>query len=370
MDILGFSVIIPAFPNLVEYYQTTYLMITLGSTLFALLGLFSTPILGAISDKYWRKPVLLVSVLFTFFSYIIVALSGHVRVYLIARMVSGLAAGNIWAIQSILSDISSDHRERIANFGFFGVVFGVGFIIGPALWWWLLGYGLKVPFFVSVFLSGLNLLFVIFGLPETNKLLDKAKKVTINIFRVFKDIFVSSEKKYYLIFFLVNLGIMIYQMSFILFLSKRFGIWWEISGYVMALFGVIMIVNQWFLLKGFWLKRFSDKKLLSISLLGMAICYFVAFLLPFSVPIIILVALSWLFQWIFRPVFQNMMLGNRQDVWVVNGNASAIVNLSEIFWPVLGGYLIDIWTSPFGLVALLIFLAYVYAKKHLATKIV
>ena len=101
-----------------------------------------------------------------------------------------------------------------------------------------------MPFFVSAVLSGLNLLFVIFGLPETNKLLDTAKKLAINIFRIFKDIFVSSEKKYYLIFFLVNLGIMIYQMSFILFLSKRFGIGGEISGYVMALFGVIMIINQ------------------------------------------------------------------------------------------------------------------------------
>jgi hypothetical protein len=81
-----------------------------------------------------------------------------------------------------------------------------------------------VPFFVSVVLSGLNLAFIIFGLPETNKLLDKAKKLTINIFRIFKDIFVSNEKKYYLVFFLVNLGILIYQMSFILYLSNRFGI--------------------------------------------------------------------------------------------------------------------------------------------------
>lgn len=369
IDILWLTVVIPAYPNLVDFFHTDYFMISLGVTLFALFGLFSSPILWMMSDKYGRRPVLLISVLFTFLSYVIIALSGNIYIYLLARIVAGMASGNIWAVQSILSDISADHKERAANFWLFGAVFGVGFIIGPAIGGWLLGYGVKIPFIVSGILALLNLAFIFWWVPETNKLLDKAKKIRIGIARVFKDIFVSSEKKYYLVFLIVNLGIMIYQMSFTLYLSKFFGIWWEQSGYIMALFWLIMVINQWVLLKPFWLKRFSNKKLISISLFGMVGCYLWAFIFPWAIPVIALVALSSVFGWIFRPVFQNMMLGNRQDVWVVNGNVSALSNLANIFWPLIGGYLIDLNISPFGLVALLIALGYLYAKKHLTSHI-
>ncbi len=365
MDILWLTVVIPAYPDLVTYFQTDYFMISLGVTLFALFGLFSSPILWMISDKYWRRPVLLISVLSTFLSYVIIAVSWNVYIYLLARVIAGMASWNIWAVQSILSDISVDHKERAANFWLFGAVFGIGFIIGPAIGGRLLGYGVKIPFVVSGILALANLAFIFRWVPETNKILDKAKKIRIGVIRVFKDMFVSNEKKYYFVFLLVNLGIMIYQMTFTLYLSQRFGIWWEQSGYIMALFWLIMAINQWVLLKPFWLKRFTNKKLVNISIFWMIICYLWAFLFQWEIPVITFVALSSVFGWIFRPVFQNMMLGNRQDVWVVNGNVSALSNLANIFWPIIGGYLIDLNISPFGLVALLIALAYLYAKKHL-----
>jgi DHA1 family tetracycline resistance protein-like MFS transporter len=119
LDMLGMTIMIPAFPNLVAYYDTSYFMISLGVTLFSLFGLFSTPILGAISDKYGRKIVLLVSVISSLLSYGLIWISGNIRVYLIARIVNGAAAGNISSIQSILSDIAVDHKERTANFGLF-----------------------------------------------------------------------------------------------------------------------------------------------------------------------------------------------------------------------------------------------------------
>lgn len=369
LDMLGMTIMIPAFPNLVNYYHTDYFMISLGVTLFSFFGLISTPILWAISDKYGRKIVLLVSVFSTLLSYIILCIWWNVRIYLIARIVNGMAAGNISSIQSILSDISVDHKERASNFWIFGAVFGIGFIIGPAIGGRLLGYGIKMPFIISAVLSFLNLIFIFRWLPETNKLLDKAKKIKINVIHIFKDMFVSHERKYYFVFLIVNLALMIYQMSFVLYLSKHFGIWGEQSGYIMALFGLIMAINQWLLLKNFRLKRFTNKKLVSISMIGMIACYLWAFFFTWFLPIVILVSLSWIFQWIFRPVFQNMMLGNRQDVGTINGNVAAIANLANIFWPILGGYLIDINLSPFGVVAVLILGAYRYAKKYLTSHI-
>lgn len=370
LDMLGMTIMIPAFPNLVEYYHTSYFMISLGVTLFSLFGLFSTPILWAISDKYGRKIVLLVSVISSLLSYGLIWISGNIRVYLIARIVNGAAAGNISSIQSILSDISVDHKERTANFGLFWAIFGVGFIIGPAIGGRLLWYGVKMPFVVSFFLSLINVLFIIRWLPETNKFLAKAKKISINIVTIFKNMFVSPEKKYYLVFFMINLALMVYQMSFTLFLDERFGISGETSGYVMALIGLVMVINQWFLLRSFWLKKFSNKRLVWISIVWMIICYAWAFFSGSVWLIIAWVAVSGIFQWIFRPVFQDMILWNNHDIGLINGNMSALSNLANIFWPLLGGYMIDFGVSPFGVVVLLLILAFIYAKKYLIKHII
>jgi len=75
----------------------------------------------------------------------------------------------------------------------------------------------------------INVIFILLRLPETNKLLDKAKKIKLNIVHIFKKMFVSNEKKYYIIFFIINLAIMVYQTSFTLFLSERFGISGQMS---------------------------------------------------------------------------------------------------------------------------------------------
>ncbi|HMS91503.1 MAG TPA: MFS transporter [Candidatus Absconditabacterales bacterium] len=369
LDMLGMTIMIPAYPNLVAYYHTDYFMISLGVTLFSLFGLFSTPILGAISDKYGRKIVLLVSVISSLLSYGLIWISGNIWIFLLSRIVNGAAAGNISSIQSILTDIAVDHKERTANFGLFGAVFGVGFIIGPAIGGWLLGYGVKMPFIVSFFLALLNVLFIIRGLPETNKFLVKAKKISLNIVTIFKNMFTSPEKKYYLVFFIINLALMVYQMSFTLFLNERFGVAGETSGYFMALIGLVMVINQGFLLKGFWLKRFTNKRLVGISILGMIICYGLAFFASSLWLIVALVAVSGVFQGIFRPVFQDMILGNNHDIGLINGNMAALGNFANIFGPLAGGYMIDLNISPFGLVTVLLVMAYIYSKKYLTKSI-
>lgn len=364
LDMMGMTIMIPAFPNLVNYYHTSYFMISLGTTVFSLFGLFSTPILWAISDKYGRKIVLLVSVISSLLSYGILWIGGNIWMYLLSRIVNGAAAWNISSIQSILSDISVDQKERSRNFWLFWAVFGVWFIMGPAIGGRLLWYGIKMPFIVSFFLCLLNVLFIIRWLPETNKFLNKAKDISLNIITIFKNMFVSKENKEYFVFFIINLALMIYQMSFVLFLSERFGMTGETSGYVMAMIGAVMIINQWFLLK-LWLKAFSNKKLVSISIIWMVLCYGWAFFAWPAWLIIALVGVSGVFQWIFRPVFQNMILGNNTDIGLINGNMASLANLANIFWPIVGGYIIDLGMSPFGLVALLLIIAYIYSKRYL-----
>lgn len=368
IDILWFTIVIPALPDMVKYYNTSYFMISIWVTVFAFVWLFSTPILWAMSDKYGRKPILLFSVIWSFLSYIMVYSSPLFRVYMLSRIINWLSSWNIWAIQSILSDISKDHKERALNLWLFWAIFWISFIIWPWLWAFLMRWWIKAPFLLSMVLCFINVIFILLRLPETNKLLDKAKKIKLNIVHIFKKMFVSNEKKYYIIFFIINLAIMVYQTSFTLFLSERFGISGQMSWYILALFWLVMAINQWLFLK-LWLKKFSNKKLVSISMIWMAITYILAFLSWNMWAIIILIAVSSIFQWLFRPVFQNIVLWQHKDVGTINWNMTAIANLASIIWPIVWWYMIDQWSSPFSLVAILILIWYIYSKRVCAKQI-
>jgi len=368
IDILWFTIIIPALPDMVKYYNTSYFMISIWVTVFALVWLFSTPILWALSDKYGRKPVLLFSVIWSFLSYFMVYFSPFFWVYMLSRIINWLTSWNIGTIQSIFSDISKDHKERTINLWLFGAIFWISFIIWPGLWAVLLNRWIKAPFLLSMILCFINIIFILLRLPETNKLLDKAKKIKINIITIFKHMFISNEKKYYIIFFIINLALMVYQTSFTLFLSERFHISWKMSWYVLALFWVVMAINQWLFLKT-RIRKFSNKRLLSITIIWMAICYWLAFIAWNMRLLIWLVAISSIFQWTFRPIFQNMVLGNHKDVWTINWNMTAIANLASIIWPIVWWYMIDQNISPFGLVAILILIWYIYFKRACSTQI-
>lgn len=368
IDILWFTIVIPALPDMVKYYNTSYFMISIWVTVFAFVWLFSTPILWAMSDKYGRKPILLFSVIWSLLSYVMVYFSPLFRVYMLSRIINWLSSWNIWAIQSIFSDISKDHKERTLNLWLFWAIFWISFIVWPWLWAFLLQWGIKTPFLVSIFLCLINIVFIIFRLPETNKLLDKAKKIKLNIVHIFQKMFVSNEKKYYIIFFIINLAIMVYQTSFTLFLSERFHISWQMSWYILALFGLVMAINQWLFLK-LRIKKFSTRRLISISMIWMTVTYLLAFLSWNMRVIIVLIALSSIFQWLFRPVFQNMVLWQHQDVWTINWNMTAISNLAAILWPIVWWYMIDQWTSPFSLVTILILIWYIYSKRVCAKQI-
>lgn len=366
LDVLWLTIAIPAMPQLVWYYHTTNLMITLGMTIYALFALVSTPLLGALSDKYGRKPVLIYSTVWSIISYFTIAFSWNIWIFLLARVINWLSAGNIWTAQSILSDISSTHKDRTINLGIFGVIFWLGFVVGPALWWVLLKRWILIPFLASGILAVLNIIAIVLFLPETNKLLNKVKKITFNVISVFKEMFIWPERYRYTVYGLLVFAIMIYQTSFLLYLNSRFNVSGTTWGTILAIYGVIMMINQWVLLKFFWLKKFKAKQLLTISFTGMILCYAWAFFIESYRVVLVLIWITGLFQWVVRPVFQDIILGKNEDVWLINGNLVNLGNLASIIWPILGGRLIDKNISPFGLVAALMIISYLlYERKKI-----
>ena len=362
LDVLGFTIMIPAMPGLAADYQVAYSMITLWSALYALCGIFSTPVLGGRSDKIGRKPIMLISMFGSMLAYFSIAVSHNIWMYIIGMVINGITAGNIGTAQSILSDISKDKKERASNLSMFGMIFGLGFIIGPVIGALALKLGNHGPFRASGILAAINVTSAALFLKETHTKREEHSHIKLNIYHIFKDIVTGKERVYYLIFFLINLGIMIYQSTYLLYLDQKFDIPGNIGGMILGSYGVIMILNQAVLFKKVWLKL-PVKTLLYISLVGFIVCYLWAFFLEYKRAVILLVGATTFFQGIFRPVLQNIVLGENKNVGLINGNMLNLTNIANIFGPLIGGAMLDSHLSPFALSAVVIAGAlYVFSK--------
>ncbi|PJA86559.1 MAG: tetracycline resistance MFS efflux pump, partial [Candidatus Moranbacteria bacterium CG_4_9_14_3_um_filter_42_9] len=131
VDVLGIGIIIPVLPFYLERFESGAMMLTALFSVFSLCSFLSAPVLGALSDRIGRRPVLLLSIFSTAVGWFVFASAGKIWVLFLGRIIDGMAAGNFPIAQSYLSDISKNEKERTANFGVIGAIFGIAFIVGP-----------------------------------------------------------------------------------------------------------------------------------------------------------------------------------------------------------------------------------------------
>lgn len=180
VNVLGFSILIPILPFIVESFNAPRIFYGIIISTYALSMFFGAPIFGALSDKYGRKPMLLISQTGTLLSWVIFGIAAFVPnismfdialpiwIILFSRITDGITGGNISIVNAIIADISTN-KEKTKNFGYLGAVFGVGFLIGPiigSLSYQLGIMGVAVTAFIISFLA---LIFIKKYLRETNK---------------------------------------------------------------------------------------------------------------------------------------------------------------------------------------------------------
>ncbi|MDR3637670.1 MAG: MFS transporter [Isosphaeraceae bacterium] len=172
VDLLGFTLVMPLLAPFAREYHFSGLQIGLLFAAYPLCQLVSGPILGRLSDRYGRRPVLIVSQAGTALSFLILGLSRHFWVMLLARMLDGASGGNILVAQAYVADVTKpEHRAR--GLGLIGMAFGLGFVLGPLLGGLLLGlpvppeWRLRVPFLVAAGFSTLAWVLVLTRLPES-----------------------------------------------------------------------------------------------------------------------------------------------------------------------------------------------------------
>lgn len=181
LDVLGVGLIIPILPKLVDQLaeggvaSAAFIYGALAG-LYSLMQFIFAPILGSLSDRFGRRPVILISLFGSGLDYFLMAWAPTLAWFFVGRIFSGITGANFSAAAAYIADVSTKEK-RAANFGILGAAFGLGFICGPALGGWLGDYGLenygdaglRLPFYAAAVLTLLNWIYGFFILPESLK---------------------------------------------------------------------------------------------------------------------------------------------------------------------------------------------------------
>lgn len=275
LNSIGMSIVLPLLPFIVGKYLPSGQVVVGMSALmsvFAACTFFAAPALGALSDRYGRKNILILSLAGSVIGYVLFGVGGALWILFLGRIIDGLTAGNISTLFAYVSD-STESKDRAKWFGYIGSAMGIGKLGGPALGGLLGSINMALPFYVTaalIFLSGLA---VYFMLPESLAPDKRIKQVTLksfNTFSHFKDIFSMKEVKLLLmlgVLFYVGLGV--FQFNFIIFLKEVYNWGPAFIGGVLTLVGICDISTRALLLPRL-LKHFSEKNIGTAGLIGLA----------------------------------------------------------------------------------------------------
>jgi MFS transporter, DHA1 family, tetracycline resistance protein len=343
IDILSFGIIIPVLPHLVEQLAgggvaKAAMWVGVFGTLFAAIQFACAPIQGALSDRFGRRPVVLISNLGIGVDFLFMALVNTLPLLLIGRCISGMTAASFTTANAYIADVTPAEK-RAASFGMLGAAFGVGFIIGPALGGFLGGIDLRLPFWAAAALALTNFLYGFFILPESLPRERRTPKFDWSHANPLGSLFLL--KRYRQVFglaavvLLVNLAHYVLQSVFVLYADYRYQWGPQAVGYTLALVGVCnAFVQAW--LVGKLVPRVGERRTLLAGLVFGAAGF--ASLGLAAVPQVFLIGIPLLALWgLAGPATQAIM--TRQvdptEQGRLQGAVASLASLAGIFGPTL-----------------------------------
>ncbi len=348
LDMLSIGLIVPIMPRLVETYfsNVTDAAHAFGwsMTMWAMLQFFMSPILGALSDQFGRRPIILISCVGLGVSYFATALAPTFLAFLAARVISGATAGNISAANAYVADVTPP-AGRAKAFGMLGAAFGVGFTFGPAMGGLLGAIDVRLPLYVAGSLCFINAAYGYFVLPESHKLENRSpfkwmKANPIGALAVFK----GQPMLYALIpvYGLFALAQNVFPSSFVLYAEHRYHFDTITTGATMAASSTLMILAQLFIVQRV-VGRLGERRALMVALFfgmsGFALYGLAPTPMWFwaSMPVMTLWAL-------FNPSVQSLMTQrvSASAQGQLQGGLASLMSLMGIFAPTL-------YTSLFAL---------------------
>jgi DHA1 family tetracycline resistance protein-like MFS transporter len=269
IDLVGFGIILPQLPYYAEAFGATGVWVGAILTAYSAAQLVGASLLGRLSDRVGRRPVLLMSLAGSAASFLLSGLAGSLWLLLVARALAGLFGGSIAAAQAYIADVTTP-EERAKYMGLLGASIGLGFVFGPALGSLLARFGFGAAAFTSAGLAAANLLFALFRLPETRGAAARTHAHARFDWSNFLDaLHHPSIGRLLAATFLSTLAFVAMEATFALLGEARLGLDASRLGLVFAYVGVVMVIVQGGLV-GRLAPRFGERALAAAGALIMA----------------------------------------------------------------------------------------------------
>ena len=341
VDLIGFGIIIPLLPSYGVKFGASGIQLGMLLAIHSAMQFIVSPMLGRLSDRVGRRPVLVISILGNVVAYSLLATAGSLWMLFLARFISGISAANITAAQAYLADVTP-REKRAGAMGLIGAAFGIGFVLGPALAGVMSHIDMAAPFWAATGLALVNLAWVALGLPES---LTPERRAEQMAQRAVGGAAWPAESRFPLLlvaYFLAVCGFSVMTTPlFPLYLTNRFGFDVSHVGYTFAMIGVIGALVQGGVVRRIE-PRVGSKKLASVGsilLIGSLLMLAVAQTLPAMLVWISGVALgNGLMQPALNTIASRFAYDHHQGRAM--GFISSAGSLGRVLGPLISGALI------------------------------
>jgi len=363
VDLLGFSLILPLLPYYAEQYGASPFIVGLLVASYAAASLVGSPILGRLSDRYGRRPVLLLSVFGTLVGFLFLGLAAPIGeglanliapsaanifvlgVLFFARILDGVTAGNITVAQAYISDVT-DEKNRAKGLGLIGAAFGLGFIIGPAIGGLLSKTSYGLPAFVAAGVATLNLIQIFFLLPESltaerRREMGERQRPPFTLKALVAALNRPIVGPLLHVRFFFGLAFATFQSIFALYAQYKLGLTSDKTGYILAYVGVLSVITQGGLI-GPLTKRYRENQLLITGLWLMAFSLLAWAFVPNVIVLLIVMLPLALSGGVLNTVIQSALTKavTRDEIGGTLGLAGALEAVTRVIAPTVGGFLL------------------------------
>ena len=348
LDLVGFGIILPLIPYLARQFSASTVEIGWLMAIYSIMQFLFSPVWGKLSDRFGRRPIILISLLGAVGAYLMFAFSTTLPMLFIARGLAGFFAANISAAQAYIADITPKDKRSV-GMGLIGAAFGLGFIMGPTIAGFTgpigeaLGseppFGIQFSALVAAGLNALNLIFAFCYLPETlsepiknNQRVGRIESLT----KVFGQPLLASI---FSVFFLVNLAMALMEVMVFPLVEDRFGWDYKTASFSFAYVGVVMVLTQGYFIRK-WIPKFGEKPLLLFGLVAMSVSLF-GIGLSYSIPLLGLVmTILAVGNGCVRPPVVGLasVIASDEEQGYVLGVMASIGSIGRIVGPVIGGW--------------------------------